>query len=87
MDTQNHAYAPKQLIGAGFALTISLAWNEAIKHLFEKSAPGLKKYGPFGYAIAVTILGIIVISLLFRNERKVVVQEKKEQLQKKRTNS
>ena len=76
MQNTHDAYAPKQLLGAGLALSISLAWNEAIKHLFEKSAPGLKKYGPFGYAIAVTILGIFVIHILFR-EGKTSEKQKK----------
>ena len=62
-------YAPGHLMGAALALTISLAWNDAIKHFFTKATPWLKRYGPFGYAILVTILGIFVISLLFKDEQ------------------
>ena len=44
-------------------LVVALAWNEAIKSLFELY-PKFKSYGPFIYAIIVTIIVFFVIDLV-----------------------
>ena len=44
-------------------LVVALAWNEAIKSIFELY-PKLKSYGPFIYAIIVTIIVFFVIDLV-----------------------
>ena len=51
------------LVGS-IAFVISLAWNDAFRNLFMYSSPRIKKYGPWGYAIFVTIIGIVATQLL-----------------------
>lgn len=51
------------LVGS-IAFVISLAWNDAFRNLFMHSSPRIKKYGPWGYAIFVTIIGIMATQLL-----------------------
>ena len=51
------------LVGS-IAFVISLAWNDAFRNLFMHSSPRIKKYGPWGYAIFVTIIGIAATQLL-----------------------
>jgi hypothetical protein len=51
------------LVGS-IAFVISLAWNDAFHNLFMHSSPRIKKYGPWGYAIFVTIIGIMATQLL-----------------------
>ena len=52
----------KLLIGA-LTLVASLAWNDAFKSFFNRY-PTLKKYGPWVYALFVTILIYFLIKLL-----------------------
>lgn len=52
----------KLLIGA-LTLVASLAWNDAFRSLFSRYAI-LKKYGPWFYALFVTILIYILIRFL-----------------------
>ena len=54
------------IIAAALTLVISLAWNDAFKNFFSKSTPFLRKYGPWGYAISITILGAILLRLIYR---------------------
>jgi len=42
---------------------VALAWNEAIKSIFEIN-PNLKKYGPWVYAICVTIIVFFIIDIV-----------------------
>ena len=44
-------------------LVVALAWNEAIKSLFD-IYPQLKLYGPWVYAIFVTIIVFIIIDVV-----------------------
>tara|TARA_Y100001970_G_C14257529_1_gene876577 strand:+ start:5707 stop:5970 length:264 start_codon:yes stop_codon:yes gene_type:complete len=52
----------KLLIGA-LTLVASLAWNDAFRSLFSRYTT-LKKYGPWFYALFVTILIYILIRFL-----------------------
>jgi hypothetical protein len=54
------------IIIASISFVISLAWNDAFKNFFSKSTPIIRKYGPWGYAIAVSILGIFIINMLVK---------------------
>ena len=61
------------LILGGFGLVAALAWNEAIKTLFETFFPKENALiGKFIYAIIVTII-VVLVSLQFRK-----ISEKKE---------
>ncbi len=44
-------------------LIVALAWNEAVKSIFDLY-PKFKKYGPLYYAIFVTIIIFIIIDLV-----------------------
>ncbi len=46
------------LITAAFGLVAALAWNDAIKSGIE--ALGLTAYGPWLYAIVVTVIAVIM---------------------------
>lgn len=46
------------LLTAAFGLVAALAWNDAIKSSIESL--GLQAYGPWLYAIVVTILAVVV---------------------------
>lgn len=45
-------------ITTAFAFAAGLAWNEAIKKLLENL--GLTNYGPFVYAVILTIVAVLV---------------------------
>ena len=45
-------------ITTAFAFAAGMAWNEAIKKLLE--ILGLTKYGPFVYAVILTIIAVLV---------------------------
>lgn len=45
-------------ITTAFAFAAGLAWNEAIKKLLENL--GLTQYGPFVYAVILTIVAVLV---------------------------
>lgn len=46
------------LITAAFGLIAALAWNDAIKNLMLTL--GLEKFGPWVYAIVITIVAVLV---------------------------
>ena len=50
------------LVTAAFGLVAALAWNDAIKSLFAEGGPlhSLSAYGPWLYAIIVTIVAVAV---------------------------
>ena len=50
------------IIGA-LTLVAGLAWNDAFKHLFNNSKY-LNKFGPWVYAILVTVIVILIIIFL-----------------------
>ena len=52
------------ILTGSIAFAISFAWNDAFRNLFMHSSPRIKKYGPWGYAVFVTIIGIAAIQLL-----------------------
>lgn len=56
IDVWTHLYTALILI-------VALAWNEAIKSIFELY-PKFKTYGPWLYAIFVTIIIFIVIDIV-----------------------
>jgi len=49
------------LITGAFGLVAALAWNDAIKSLFQEGAPlyFMAAYGPWVYAFLVTLLAVI----------------------------
>ena len=70
------------LMTSAFGLVAALAWNEAIKSLIENF--DLTKYGPWIYAVAVTILAVVVTVYLGKVaeevkkvDERLVEQEKK----------
>ena len=67
------------LVGS-IAFVISLAWNDAFRNLFMHSSPRIKKYGPWGYAIFVTIIGIVAAQLLKKTMFYAENEEKKVQI-------
>lgn len=50
-----------QLITAGFGLAVALAWNDALKSLFEEGGAlhFLADKGPWVYAATVTVLAVL----------------------------
>ena len=60
--SQNLVDTWKQLYTA-LILIVALAWNEAIKSVFDVY-PKLKKYGPWIYAVCVTIIVFIIIDVV-----------------------
>ncbi|MCD6414434.1 MAG: hypothetical protein J7L23_02280 [Candidatus Diapherotrites archaeon] len=50
------------LLTAAFGLIAALAWNDAIKSLFAEGGPlySMAGYGPWVYAILVTIIAVAV---------------------------
>ena len=61
MATENNDMSATALIMAALTFVISLAWNDAFKSFFQKSTPWLRKYGPWAYAIFVTIIGLLAV--------------------------
>lgn len=53
---------------ASFTFIISLAWNDAFKSFFGTSTPFLKKYGPWAYALSITIIGFFMIQFISNNK-------------------
>jgi len=47
------------LVTAAFGLVAALAWNEAIKSTF-KNQEALQHYGPWVYAIVVTVIAVVI---------------------------
>jgi len=50
------------LITSAFGLVAALAWNEAIKGFLQQF--GLEHYGPWVYAVIITILAVLITVLL-----------------------
>ena len=61
------------LLTAAFGLVAALAWNDAIKALFREGGPlyGISTHGPWGYAILVTIIAVIVTIWMARISERV----------------
>jgi hypothetical protein len=68
------------LITAAFGLVAALAWNDAIKSLFAETGPlyFLATYGPWLYAIFVTILAVIATIWIGRIAARVKKEEAQE---------
>ena len=78
-------------ISTAFGLVIGLAWNGAVKNLFDSYyAPGQGALALFSYAIVVTIIGVLAILSLehtgeklkeikmpMKTKETIVVEEKK----------
>lgn len=62
------------LITAAFGLVAALAWNEVILSLFKEGGAlhGLAGFGPWAYAILVTILAVIATIWIGRTKAKAV---------------
>ena len=56
------------ILTAAFIFIIGLSWNDAFKNFFSTSTPYLKRYGPWGYALGVTIIGIFFIQFMTTNK-------------------
>lgn len=50
------------LITSAFGLVAALSWNDAIKGFMQQL--GLEHYGPWAYAIIVTLLAVIITLIL-----------------------
>ena len=61
------------LISAALSFVAGLAWNDVITAEFEKY-PKLKEYGPWIYAIAVTILAIVVAAVFAKAQAMVGIK-------------
>ncbi|MEM4257540.1 MAG: DUF5654 family protein [Candidatus Thermoplasmatota archaeon] len=57
------------LITAAFGLIAALAWNEAIKNAIDQL--GLTQFGPWLYAIIVTILAVVMTIWIARVASKI----------------
>lgn len=56
------------ILVAAFIFIISLAWNDAFKSFFNTATPWLKRYGPWAYAVSVTVIGFACIHFLYNNK-------------------
>ena len=56
------------ILTAAFIFIISLAWNDAFKSFFNTATPWLKRYGPWAYAISITVIGFAGIQFLYNNK-------------------
>ncbi len=73
------------LVTTAFGFVAALAWNEAIKGLIERL--GLKVYGPWVYAVSVTVLAVIatlVIGKFAERAKRLDIDEKVGRQLKKR---
>lgn len=59
----------KLMLGA-LAMISALAWNDAFRNFFQQY-PSLKTYGPWVYAIVVTLLVIILMATITYMHSKV----------------
>lgn len=73
------------LVTAGFGLVAALAWNDAIKAMFDSlfPAPGGNLLAKFGYALVITILIVLVTIQLGRAVNLAKKQLKKEKQKNK----
>ena len=63
------------ILTAAFIYIVSLAWNDAFKNFFNTATPWLKRYGPWAYAISITIIGFVGIQFLY--EKPIISEVKK----------
>jgi hypothetical protein len=68
-----------ELMTAAFGLIAALAWNEAIKSLFVEGGPlaGAAAYGPWIYAIFVTVIAVVMAIYIGRLAKKAAVTSEK----------
>lgn len=59
-----------KIIISSLILITSLAWNSAFTNFFEKT-PYLKSYGPWAYAIGISIFTTIIVYYLRYLKRKI----------------
>jgi hypothetical protein len=60
------------LLNGAFALIAALAWNEAVKALIDSYFPaGSEVYSKFIYALAITLLVVVVTSRLNKSAGEV----------------
>ncbi len=64
-----------QLMTSAFGLVAALAWNDAIKQTI--ASLGLKEYGPWVYAIIVTVLAVVLTMWIGRLASKAKVLDDK----------
>lgn len=57
------------LITSAFGFVAALAWNEAVKGFLIDF--GLQRFGPWIYAVVVTILAVVVTIVLSRFSRRI----------------
>ena len=55
------------ILTAAFIYIVSLAWNDAFKNFFNTATPWLRRYGPWAYAISITLVGFGAIHFLYNN--------------------
>jgi len=77
-----------KLITSALTLVSALAWNEAIKGMFETLSRSFKEIavlGQFGYAIMITFLTVFVINRLEKLQARVepVILKEKDKQKKK----
>ena len=67
------------LMTAAFGLVAALAWNEAIQSLFKAGGPfeNLAAYGPWAYAIFVTIIAVVMAIYIGRLAKKAAAAGEK----------
>lgn len=87
-DAKDSVSTTVKLIVSALSLVAALAWNEAIKGLFDllKQSDVFKGLGflaPFLYAILVTILTIVIINKVQKFENKIVKKETKKLIDSK----
>jgi len=80
-DTKDSISTTVKLVISALTLVSALAWNEAIKGIFEllKENEFLKNTGflaPFVYAIVVTLITILVINKIQKIEKKISKKNK-----------
>ena len=64
------------LVISALGMITALAWNTAFQNFFD-SRPLLKKYGPWVYAIVITIITILCVSILERMRKVDITHIKK----------
>ncbi|ODS36946.1 hypothetical protein BEH94_03975 [Candidatus Altiarchaeales archaeon WOR_SM1_SCG] len=66
------------LMTAAFGLVAALAWNDAIKSLFQEGGMlySVAAYGPWVYAVLVTIIAVIATIWIGRAVEKAKAEEK-----------
>lgn len=83
-DTKDSISTTVKLVISALTLVSALAWNEAIKGVFEllKENELFKNTGflaPFVYAIVVTLITILVINKIQKIEKKIALKNKEKE--------